>query len=212
VSESGNPFENRWTREDGSVTTPASPSHHGRSNRTLRSLKLTKRFLTVLAMAGLFAFALAAPTASAAAHVTCETNGARWHLAEYFETKQHRPNGETIYREASGDRYRFIAPDEAFCHAMDPWIQRLTGAANDKNFEDDSGAFPIKGSKAKFHVPPGYGLIPKDLTPPGYICMATVDDPRPGHHHDNAHWGNCTPVTGSRLGAWSWFSVLPPEQ
>jgi hypothetical protein len=57
--------------------------------------------------------------------------------------------------------------------------------------------------------PAGYGVIPKDLTPPGYICMATVDDPRPGHHHDNAHWGNCMPL-GSRLGAWSWFSVLPP--
>jgi hypothetical protein len=167
---------------------------------------ITRRLLSALAVSGMLAIGAAAPSVTSAfTPVTCHATGARWHLAEYFEEEGVNP-------EASGNQYRYYAPDEAFCHTMNPWIPKLTGAANDKNFEDDSGAFPIKGSKTKFHIPPGYGLIPRDLTPPGYICIAMVNDPRPGHHHDNAHWGNCSPLTGSRLGAWSWFSVLPTEK
>lgn len=165
----------------------------------LHSPSLTKRFLSALAVTGLLAVGAAAPSASAAPRVTCETTGARWHLAEYF-------HGETTNHEASGDRYRFYAPDEAFCLTMDPWIPKLTGAANDPAFEHDSSK--LRG----VFIPPGYDLIPKRITPPGYNCIAMVNDPRLGHHHDNAHWGSCMPVKNNRtLPTWSWFSVLPPE-
>jgi hypothetical protein len=93
---------------------------------------ITRRLLSALAVSGLLAIGAAAPSvASAFTPVTCHATGVRWHLAEYFHEEGVNP-------EASGNQYRYYAPDEAFCHTMNPWIPKLTGAANDKNFEHDN--------------------------------------------------------------------------
>lgn len=161
-----------------------------------------------LAVTGLVVLcATAAPAAFAARHstVVCHATGATWHLAEYFHERD--ANGDIVVRPARGNRYNYYGGSETFCHKMNRWILRLTGAANkDNGFENTT--------TGKLHIPTGYDLIAKEFSPPGYNCFATIDDPRPKHHHDNPHQGSCVGQTGHEhsLQPITWFPVLPPEK
>jgi hypothetical protein len=182
------------------------------SDRTGPRLRWSRRGQVALPVLATMFVAMSGPLvpSDAAAHrssqhvVTCHGTGARWHLHDYFYTDKRDASGNIVYRPASGDHYRWLGINASFCRKSSKWIRRLTAAKPEAGY---SGKIWL----GRFRFPPGYGPILLGDGVPGYVCMAEMNDTRPGHHGDNSHSGACGPRAGreSSLPSFPWFPVLP---